>query len=87
MEFDLGRVKNMVGKGENAGYQNFFHHSGLLNIGTVWQKNNQFLFFIIQGKMSFEKIVEEQKGDNAGNLQILLFSHVFQTCQKQKPSF
>ena len=45
----LGRVENIVGKGENAGYQHFLLFqrsfqkasiSGLLRVGTVWQRVN-----------------------------------------------
>ena len=46
-KFVLGRVENIEGKGENAGYQHFllfpqcFHKpcfSGLLKVGIVWIK-------------------------------------------------
>ena len=45
LEFGLGRVENIVGKGENADYQNFFHFTQLfqetsftksLKVGIMW---------------------------------------------------
>ena len=45
LKFVLGRVENIVGKGENAGYQHFLlvpqcfqkaSISGSLKVGTVW---------------------------------------------------
>ena len=45
MLFVLDRVENIVGKGENAGYQHFLlfpqcfqitFYPGLLEVGTVW---------------------------------------------------
>ena len=48
LKFDLGRVENIEGKGENAGYQHFLlfpkyfqkaFFSGLLKIGIVWYKS------------------------------------------------
>ena len=45
LRFVLGRVENIVGKGENAGYQHFLFFpqrfqkasiSGSLKVGTVW---------------------------------------------------
>ena len=44
LEFELGRVENIVGKGENAGYQHFllfprFQKASMLEslkVGTVW---------------------------------------------------
>ena len=45
LKFALGRVENIVGKGENAGYKHFLlflqcfqkaSFSGLLKVGTVW---------------------------------------------------
>ena len=42
LKFALGRVQNIVGKGENAGYQHFhlfpqcFQKATLLNVRTVW---------------------------------------------------
>ena len=45
LKFVLGRVENMVGKGENAGYQHFLlfpqcfqkdSYTGLLKVGIVW---------------------------------------------------
>ena len=45
LKFVLGRVENIVGKGENAGYQHFLlfpqcfqeaTFSGLLKLGIVW---------------------------------------------------
>ena len=47
MKFSLGRVENIVGKGENAGYQHFLvfpqcfqkaSFSGTLKVGIVWQR-------------------------------------------------
>ena len=47
MIFDFDRVENIVGKGENAGYQHFllfpqcFHkafYSGALKVGIVWYR-------------------------------------------------
>ena len=44
-KFGLGRVENIAGKGENAGYQHFLlfpqffqkpHVLGLLKVGIVW---------------------------------------------------
>ena len=45
LKFDLERIENVVGKGENAGYQHFhlfsqrfhkFSFSGTLKVGIVW---------------------------------------------------
>ena len=45
LKFPLGRVENIVGKGENAGYQHFLLFSqcfqkasflGSVKVGTVW---------------------------------------------------
>ena len=45
LKFDLGRVENIVGKGENAGYQHFLlfpqcfqkaSFPGSLKVGIVW---------------------------------------------------
>ena len=45
LKFDMGRVENIVGKGENAGYQHFLlfpqcfqkaTFAGLLKFGIVW---------------------------------------------------
>ena len=45
LNFGLGKVENIVGKGENAGYQHFLlfpqcfpktFTSGLLKVGMVW---------------------------------------------------
>ena len=45
MKFVLGRVENIVEKGENAGYQHFFlfpkcfqkaFYTGFLKVGIVW---------------------------------------------------
>ena len=45
LKFVLGRIENIVGKGENAGYQHFLHfpqcfqkasHPGSLKVGIVW---------------------------------------------------
>ena len=45
LKFDLGRIENIVGKGENAGYQHFLlfqqsfqkaFFSESLNVGIVW---------------------------------------------------
>ena len=47
MKFDMGRVENIVGKGENAGYQHFLlfpqcfpkpSSLGSLKVGVVWQR-------------------------------------------------
>ena len=55
--FVLGRVENIVGKGENAGYQHFLlflqcfqkvFFSGLLKVRTVWSRVNPKM-------LSFEK--------------------------------
>ena len=52
LKFCLGRVENMVEKGENAGYQHFllFLHCfqmssspGSLRFGIVWQRVNPLL--------------------------------------------
>ena len=49
MKFVLQRIKNIVRKGENAGYQHFLHFpqcfqkpslSGSLKVGIVWQRVN-----------------------------------------------
>ena len=46
LKYVLGRIENMVGKGENAGYQHFLlfppcfqktPYAGLLEIGIVWE--------------------------------------------------
>ena len=45
LKFDLGRIENIVGKGENAGYQHFLlfpqcfqraSFSGALKVGIAW---------------------------------------------------
>ena len=45
----LGRVENVVGKGENVGYQHFLlfqqcfskvSYTGLLKVGIVWLRSN-----------------------------------------------
>ena len=50
MGFVFERVENIVGKGENAGYQHFLlfllcsqkaSHPGLLKVRIVWQRINQ----------------------------------------------
>ena len=47
LKFTLGRVENIVGKGENAGYQHFLlflqcfqelYFDDVLKIGIVWLK-------------------------------------------------
>ena len=47
LKFALGRVENILGKGENAGYQHFllFPHCfqkasflGLLKVGIMWKR-------------------------------------------------
>ena len=48
LKFELGRVKNIVGKGENASYQHFFLFPrfqqasciGSLKVVIVWQRVN-----------------------------------------------
>ena len=51
MKFGLGKAKNIVGKGENAGYQHFLLFpqcfqkpsvSGSLKVWIVWQRVNPF---------------------------------------------
>ena len=47
LKFDMGRVENIVGKGEDAGYQHFLlfpqsfqkaSSSELLKVGIVWER-------------------------------------------------
>ena len=49
-EIAFGRVENIVGKGENAGYLHFLHFpqcflkasfSGSLKVGLVWERVNR----------------------------------------------
>ena len=51
LRFALGRLENIVGKGENAGYQHFLFFpqrfqklsfSGSLKVGIVWERVNQY---------------------------------------------
>ena len=52
LKFALGRVENIVGKGENAGYQHFLLFpqyflpstiSGLLKVGIEWQRVKEII--------------------------------------------
>ena len=55
LNFVLGRVENIVGKGENAGYQHFLlfpqcfeklSFSGSLKVGIVWKRVNYLSFHL-----------------------------------------
>ena len=61
MKLVQGRVENIVGKGENAGYQHFLllpqcfqkaSFSGLLKVGFVWQGVKPFRIFIEKSQPS-----------------------------------
>ena len=69
LKFALGRVENIVGKGENAGYKYFllFLHCfqkvsfpGLLKVGivreSVNQRNRGYLFFSVKYRNLFHRV-------------------------------
>ena len=54
IKFVLGRVEDIVGKGENAGYQHFLlfpqcfqkaSFSGSSKVGIVWKRVKVYIFF------------------------------------------
>ena len=101
LKFVLGRVENIVGKGENAGYQHFLlfpqcfqkaSFSGSLKVyGKKLNLNTLTLYHTIQTfndpprKTRFENIVG--KGENAGYQHFLLFPQSFQPNHRWKSLF
>ena len=84
MKFVEGSVENIVGKGENAGYQHFLNFpqcfqraffSGSLKVGIVWERVK-----LNKNGKKFSKRVEntEGKGEIARYEQFLLFPQCFQ---------
>ena len=78
LKFAFGRVENIVGKGENAGYQHYLlfaqcffqkaSFSGSLKVGIVWYRLNPFPnkpWFLRVCRKSFENTVG--KGDVTSN--------------------
>ena len=63
LQFDLGRVENIVGKGENAGYQHFllflqcFQKASILQslkVGTVWLRLESMFLILSRTIPSFK---------------------------------
>ena len=87
LKFALGRVENMMGKGENAGYQHFLRFrqcfqkaffSGVSKVslcGKGLTHSHTMTLLTTLGKKPFENTVG--KGEIARNEQFLLFPQCF----------
>ena len=86
MKFVLGRVENILGKGENAAYQHFLLFTMMFSKGLFVRVDKLGLCGkeLTLGKQRFENIV--RKGQNAGNQHLHLFPKCFLLYQRKHAS-